>query len=207
MALARKTLGLRRNLKEEERRDQIKTAAINLFSSRGYDQASLDDLVQEAGVSKSLLYWYWESKAALLRDLIDTCMLSYRELLQASVDSEEPYPEKMHRLLWDYLELFRKNEKLNKLVHFCSLHTGKRQPREDFGPQVDAHYRVCMDLLEALCRQGMEQGHVKKNRDPAAMALGLMSLIEGHIYLSILGDRFPLDRILTPVFNDFMSGA
>ncbi len=204
MALARKTLGLRKNLKEEERREQIKQAAINLFSSRGYDQASLDDLVQEAGVSKSLLYWYWESKAALLKDLIDTCMLSYRELLQAAVDSDEPYPEKMHRLLWDYLTLSRENEKLNRLVHFCSLHSGKKHAQEDFGPRVDRYYKECMKLLETLFRQGMDQGHVKKSRDPEAMSLGLMSFIEGYIYMSILGDRLPLDRILTQVFNELM---
>ena len=206
MALARKTLGLRKNLKEEERREQIKKAAIKLFSSRGYDQASLDDLVQEAGVSKSLLYWYWENKAALLKDLIDTCMVSYQELLQAAVDSDEPYQKKIHELLWDFLNLSRKNEKLNKVVHFCSLHMGKH-PHEDFGPQVNTYYKKCMDLLETLFRQGMEQGCIKKNRDVEAMSLGLMSFIEGYIYLSILQDRMPQDRILTQVLNEFMLGV
>jgi len=205
MALARKTLGLRENLKEEERRKQIKEAAINVFSSRGYDQTSLDDLVREAGISKSLLYWYWGSKAALLKDLIDICMVSYLELLQAAVDSDEPYMTKMHSLLWDCLNLFRENEKLNKVVHFCSLHTGK-QPQEDFGPQVDRYYEKYTDLLEALFRQGMEQGAIENNSDVEAMSLGVMCLIEGYIYMSILGGRMPLDRILTQVFSAFIFG-
>ena len=64
MSLARKTFGLRRNLKEEARREQIKKAAIKLFSASDYNQISLDELAQEAGISKALFYWYWESKAA-----------------------------------------------------------------------------------------------------------------------------------------------
>ena len=99
MTLARKTLGLRRNLKEEARREQIKKAAIKLFSANDYNQISLDDLAQEAGVSKALFYWYWESKAVFFRDLIELCMSPYLDLLQAAVDSEEPYIDKMQRLL------------------------------------------------------------------------------------------------------------
>ena len=64
-----------------------------------------------------------------------------------------------------------------------------------------------MDLLETLFRQGMEQGCIKKNRDVEAMSLGLMSFIEGYIYLSILQDRMPQDRILTQVLNEFMLGV
>ena len=67
MTLARKTLGLRKNPKETERREQIKKAAIKLFSASAYDQISLDELAQEAGISKALFYWYWESKAAFFQ--------------------------------------------------------------------------------------------------------------------------------------------
>jgi len=204
MALARKTLGLRKNLKEEERREQIKKAAINMFSAKGYDEVSLDDLVQKAGVSKSLLYWYWESKAALLKDLIEACMIPYLELLQAAVASDEPYMTKMQRLLLDFLELFRENEKLNKVVHFCSLHTGK-QPQEDFGPLVDRYYNKNMDLLKALFLEGMEQGVIKKSWDVEAMSLEAMCFIEGYIYMSILEKRMPLDRILSQLFIAFIS--
>ena len=205
MALARKTLGLRKNLREEERRDQIKEAAIKLFSSGGYEQVSLDDLAQAAGVSKALLYWYWESKGALLRDLIDTCMLSYLKLLQTTVDSDATYMEKMQHLLLDSLNLFRENEKLNKVVHLCSLHTGKK-PEEDFGARVNEYYNKCMRLLESLFQEGMEHGFIKNNLDVEAMSLETMCFIEGYIYMSILGNRMALDRVLVPLFNTFIFG-
>ena len=202
MALARKTLNMRRNLKEEQRREQIKQAAITVFSAKGYQTATLDDLVMEAGVSKSLLYWYWESKAALLSELIETCMAPYRDLLQKALDSEEPFEKKFEKLLWDYLALSRENDKLNRLVHFCSLHHSNKAG-ENFGEKVNAHYGEMLGLMEAVIDQGRESGFLRKDLDTESTAMSLLSLIEGHLYLSILGERMPLERMMVPLYASF----
>ena len=80
--MARKTLGLRRNLKEDIRRAAIINAAVKVFSERGYDHATMDDIASEAGFSKSLTYWYWKNKASLFSELIDLCMKPYCDQLQ-----------------------------------------------------------------------------------------------------------------------------
>ena len=195
MSAVRKTLGLRRNLKEEQRRAQIKEAAINLFSQKGYDQATMDDLVQEAGISKSLIYWYWKSKAALLSELIDTCMTTYTELLQDIVNSNQSYPEKINRLIWEFTDAFKKSDRLNKLVHFCSLHHPKN-PDENFGEQVNTYYKEVLSLIEAIMNEGVDIGMVKKDVDTKAIALLFLTTVEGFIYMSILEDRPPVERIL-----------
>ena len=195
MSAVRKTLGLRRNLKEEQRRAQIKEAAINLFSQKGYDQATMDDLVQEAGISKSLIYWYWKSKAALLSELIDTCMTTYTELLQDIVNSNQSYPEKINRLIWEFTDAFKKSDRLNKLVHFCSLHHPKN-PDENFGEQVNTYYQEVLSLIEAIMNEGVDIGMVKKDVDTKAIALLFLTTVEGFIYMSILEDRPPVERIL-----------
>ena len=77
----------------------------------------MDDLAAEAGVSKSLVYWYWEGKGALLSELIDTCMNRYIDLLTDAVNSDDPFIDKFYRTLWQYLEISRQSDRLNKLVH------------------------------------------------------------------------------------------
>ena len=191
----KKTKGLRRNLKEEQRREQIKEAAIRLFSNKGYQQSTMEDLAMEAGVSKSLIYWYWEGKAALLSELVDTCMVSYVDLLSAAVESKDPFIKKLHRFLWDFSDIFRRHDRLNKLVHFCSVHTPKNR-KEDFSGQVNAHYHRVLMLIETLMEQAVEAGYLPKETDCPAIALALLSLTEGHIYMSILEDRPPLDRLI-----------
>lgn len=195
MSAVRKTLGLRRNLKEEMRRSQIKEAAINLFSQKGYDQATMDDLVLEAGISKSLIYWYWKNKSALLAELVDTCMTTYTNLLQSFVASTEPYPQKINRLVWEFTETFKQNDRLNKLVHFCSLHHPKK-PDENFGEQVNGYYQEVLSLLEELLTQGIEASAIKPDLDVKALALLLLTTVEGFIYMSILEERPPVERVL-----------
>lgn len=203
MALARKTLGIRKNRKEEMRREQIIQAAIDLFSTKGYERATLDDLVRGAGISKSLLYWYWENKAALLSELIDRCMEPYVRLLEEAASARTPFPDSMIRLLWDFTEVFRQNNKLNKLVHFSSLHSAKR-PGEDFSQKVNAYYRQVLDLLETLIKRGKESGRVKSETDHEALALLLLSCVEGYIYMSILEKRMPIERALISQLSQYL---
>jgi AcrR family transcriptional regulator len=55
----------------ELRRGELLDCAQALFLSRGYDNASLNDVIAEAGVSKGAFYHYFSSKEALLESLAD----------------------------------------------------------------------------------------------------------------------------------------
>ena len=43
-------------------REKILEAAVRLFAFRGFDQVSLDDLMQEAGLTRGAFYAYFVSK-------------------------------------------------------------------------------------------------------------------------------------------------
>lgn len=50
----------------EDRRSQIVETAARLFSEKGYFQTKIDDIAQEAGVSKGLIYIYFKDKHDVL---------------------------------------------------------------------------------------------------------------------------------------------
>ena len=55
----------------ESRRKQIMDAALELFASKGYSNCSISQLAAHAGISKGLMYNYFDSKEALLMAIID----------------------------------------------------------------------------------------------------------------------------------------
>lgn len=55
----------RRRLPRGEREQQIIDCAIAVFARRGYSAASVDEIAEQAGVSKPLVYLYLESKEGL----------------------------------------------------------------------------------------------------------------------------------------------
>lgn len=55
----------------EERRAQIITSAIKVFSRQGFADSRMDDVAAESGLSKGLLYWYFKSKEEIIIAIAD----------------------------------------------------------------------------------------------------------------------------------------
>jgi AcrR family transcriptional regulator len=55
-----------RDLQAENRRNQLMDLALDLFAERGVENVSIKDLAAEAKVAQGLIYYYFESKEALL---------------------------------------------------------------------------------------------------------------------------------------------
>jgi TetR/AcrR family transcriptional regulator, cholesterol catabolism regulator len=56
----------------EDRRDQLIDAAMRVYSQKGFTRATNKDIAREAGITPGLIYYYFESKEALLKAIIET---------------------------------------------------------------------------------------------------------------------------------------
>ena len=61
--------------RSERSRRQILDAALKLFSHRGYGATSVQDLAEEAGVSKGNIYHHFPDKETIFRELLDQYFL------------------------------------------------------------------------------------------------------------------------------------
>ncbi|WP_327298026.1 MULTISPECIES: TetR/AcrR family transcriptional regulator [unclassified Streptomyces] len=59
------TTGVRRRLGVEERRQQLISVALELFSHRSPDDVSIDEIAAAAGISRPLVYHYFPGKQSL----------------------------------------------------------------------------------------------------------------------------------------------
>ncbi|UGY91034.1 TetR/AcrR family transcriptional regulator [Streptomyces gobiensis] len=59
------TTGVRRRMGVKERRQQLLTVALELFSQRSPDEVSIDDIATAAGISRPLVYHYFPGKHSL----------------------------------------------------------------------------------------------------------------------------------------------
>ena len=55
----------------EDRREQIMDAAMRVFAQKGYSKATNKDIAREAGITTGLIYYYFESKEALLYAILE----------------------------------------------------------------------------------------------------------------------------------------
>jgi AcrR family transcriptional regulator len=61
---------LRRDARQKGRRRRLAAAALELFADRGYNAASVDEIVAEARMSKSAFYEFFTSKEHCFRELL-----------------------------------------------------------------------------------------------------------------------------------------
>jgi AcrR family transcriptional regulator len=73
-----------------EARDELLSAALRVFASRGYQQAGVDEIAAAAGYSKGALYWHFSGKEDLLLALIEERVdVPTREMV-ALLESAQP---------------------------------------------------------------------------------------------------------------------
>ena len=59
------------NLPKEERKSQIMDAAMKIITRKGFSNTRMDDIVQEAGLSKGAIYHHYHGKKDIFLALID----------------------------------------------------------------------------------------------------------------------------------------
>lgn len=73
---------------KKEKQDRMINAALKVFALQGYRHASTDDIVREAGISKGLLFHYFESKLGVYSFVYDYSV-RYMRLELSAVSAEE----------------------------------------------------------------------------------------------------------------------
>ena len=94
---------------EPEKRERILNAAINEFAKKGFKNASTNEIVKEAGISKGLIFHYFKNKKQLYLFLYDYLMeIMKEEYFQKPWINEKDILEKLRMASLTKLELFRK---------------------------------------------------------------------------------------------------
>jgi AcrR family transcriptional regulator len=98
-------------------RAELLDAATNVFAERGYQAATVDEIVATAGLSKGTFYWHFESKeglfAALLEERVDRPVRALMEVTGSAPAEGATAPAVSHGLA----TLFEQQRELVLLLH------------------------------------------------------------------------------------------
>ncbi|WP_037312665.1 TetR/AcrR family transcriptional regulator [Ruegeria halocynthiae] len=86
-----------------EKRGHILKTAATVFASEGVARASMNHVARECGISKANIYHYYESKDALLYDILETYLSALRSrICELPLDGLSA-GEKLHRIVSEVL--------------------------------------------------------------------------------------------------------
>ena len=144
-------------LSAAERRRSIEAAATRLFAERGYAATTVEEIVQDAGVTKPMLYRHFESK----QDLCIALLQSIRaDLIAAPLQRFDPDAgaSQLVPMLDAWLQHVERNPDATRLL-FTPI-TGdpevERVQRELYERQRDTQVALLAELAPTLARTAAE---------------------------------------------------
>jgi len=169
-----------------QRRREILDAAAQVFARLGFARARMEDIAQQAGLSKATLYLYFRSKEALFQALLDRLFRREAKALEQALASHgQPVPQRLRHLFAEVLARLAQYRPLLPLFYeVYALAARHRTVRE----AIQAYYRTYADLLAQLLREGMERGEIRPG-DPHRLAVALIAHIEGVILLWVMAPQ------------------
>ena len=189
-----------RTAKGRATRERIVSAASKLIRARGIAETSLDDVIEQAGVSKSQLYHYFEDRSDLLRAVV---ALNTESVLGdiGPLDSWKDIRSWLDSLVDLQVERrFRGGCPIGALV-------GQLAESDDRArvALADSFARWEVKLRDGL-RSMQEQRKLKRTADPDRLATATLAAIQGGLLLTqIRRDADPLAVSVEAAYTNLRS--
>lgn len=147
-----------RKQREFNRREQdILEAAFDLFADKGIENVTIDMIAQAAEIGKGTIYKHFKSKHEIYARLImDRGAALHLEI--AAIDPGLPILDKLKKVFELYAGLFFKDQKALAVFNQCEALLTPEFLGEEMLVKVDAMHTLKTSQLDALFKQGIEEG-------------------------------------------------
>lgn len=164
-----------------ERRQHILAAARNVFARRGYHEATIDDIVAEAGVARGTFYLYFGDKRAVFSDLIDrfSARISMAILRIDPEDAGRPVAEQVQDNIRAILGVCLSERSLTKI-----LLADAAGADAGFERRLGTFYDEVVLLLTECLREGQSLGIVRDG-EPRVLAYLTLGALKELLYQAV----------------------
>ncbi|MFH1037943.1 MAG: TetR/AcrR family transcriptional regulator [PVC group bacterium] len=175
---------------QTDTKQRLMDAALRLFTEKGFAGASTREIVEQSGVTKPTLYYYFPSKEELYRALIEENFERFNREIAAIAGEKKPPREKLIRVAEYNLKHCRNHPEQVKLT-LMAFYRG-----DTFAPEVDVeeYGRASLEIVARIFREGVDAG-IFRPLDPMKLSLHLMGVLHGQMLVILKGTkRIPLTR-------------
>jgi TetR/AcrR family transcriptional regulator len=161
---------------DEEKKQRILNAAMKEFAAKGYDHASTNQIVEEADISKGLLFHYFKNKKQLFLYLYNYCIrLSLDEFYQKMDMLERDLFVKLHSILLLKMEFVKKHPDFMEFLRTAYFEESKEVKQE-----LDGHNRDLLSANTARIFENIDYSKFRSGTDTARVVSTIAWAYEGY---------------------------
>jgi len=167
-----------RKLKAADTRKKIYESARQLILEQGFENVSVDSIVEAAGVAKGSFYVHFESKDALAVDLINeftkTADLDYKSFLQSHSDCSSSL-DTLLLLAEKISDFIESNIGIDNMKVLYKAHLTKAVDTTS----ATSYSRELYTLFSKTLEMGVEQGELREDLSVASLSRHMILAIRG----------------------------
>lgn len=168
---------------KEQRREYIVDAAEKLFLSKGYDDVSMNDIADAAGMNKATLYLYFKSKESLFFSVVQRDVRMMESKFLQAIENKRTGIEKVAAIGQAFIEFSQTHPDHYRIFQY-SL-SGR------FDWECCEEARAChkmthmiTSIMHEVIRLGMKDSTIRQDMDPLEIAIFLMTATQNVVNLS-----------------------
>jgi len=141
-----------------EVRKRLLSGATDLFASKGYAATTVREIVERAGVTKPVLYYYFRSKEGIYLDLMREPFGRFSSAVEETLHTAGSARERLFRLCLMAYDIFVENIDAARVMY--SIYYGPPQgaPFIDF----DAYHHRFQEAVLQVLQEGIRDGEFRR---------------------------------------------
>lgn len=182
--------------RREEKKQQILSAARNLFDKKGFKSVNVKDIAAEAGVSHVSIYNFYENKENLAMEVIKTMIDNSITRTRALLDRDISFPEKLEELI---------NIKMDGASSFQGDFIKDYVSKN---PQIISYFNEIQSVIDDLANNfyntGRDAGIIRKDIENREILIFQDIFFDGlKSHMEIFEDKELTQRLMKIFFNSF----
>ncbi|MVO98206.1 TetR/AcrR family transcriptional regulator [Paenibacillus lutrae] len=179
-------------------KENIRTAAMEIFVKRGYHNASIEEVARSAGISKGLMYNYFKGKEDLLADMVRSRIEEINKVMQEAAAQNSPTEQLKHIIDGALDNVGQRPKEYRFYLHL------QTQPEED---EIVSKYSRMLNEAMAKNYQLQNGMFMSLGADDANLrSLYFSSTLHGAMLLmSTYPEHYPLEEMKKQINKQFCS--
>jgi TetR/AcrR family fatty acid metabolism transcriptional regulator len=187
---------------EPDKHQQIIDAAVRIFARKGYYNARVADIAEEAGIASGTIYLYFKTKDDILVTLFREKMAAFVADLREAIDGEPDVLVRLRRLIALHFQMLEGNPDLAEVLQ-VELRQGQKFFRGASANEVTAYFNLIASVLE----EGVASGLFRHDLPVKTATKTLFGAMDQMATSWVLGKRtYRLSETADAVADIFLKG-
>ena len=183
----------------DRRRHEIFSASVHLFLVNGFQETSMREIAEAAGMGKSTIYDYFKTKDEILLSMIEDDVDDLNRQVRIITQQALPAVEKLQRVMQTYL-----NYLLSKKAIFFKLNNEVQRLALQSQQRIQLKRHELQDMLSSLIKDAIQEGTFRPV-NPLLATRTILALLTPAAFTTRPTDT--AEQMMTEAFEIFLRGV